>query len=330
MKATIVFDGSVLGALPPTGVAISFVTTLRAYCAISSARLVLVAPPGAWLEGLPEIEVVTADVRRSRRHFLLPRLLKSLAATLLHSPVAALPLRTPCPCIATIHDLPWRARVPLAENGVSLRHRLALHLALARARIVLVPSLATAADLDNLPKLRVVPHGITTPQTAAAASALRGPFLAIGDDRPRKNLDRLRAAHTMAREMDQELPDLRVIGPLGGYVDETEKVRLLRTCRALVHVALHEGFGLPVLEAMAHGVPVLASSQRALVELAGEAALVVDPLDTAAIAAGLVLVHRDEALRLRLASAGRQRASAFTPARSAELWSLAHAEAMAP
>lgn len=328
LDARVVFDGSILGAGPPTGVAGSFLLTLAAFCARAARPPFLVVPPGFVAPAIAGLELVHADLRGLRRWRIAPRLVRELGAGLWHAPIAALPPRCPCPMVATVHDLPWRAPVRLVEPGVGWRHRLALRLAMRTATRVLVPSRSTATDLGDASHVRVVPHGIETPSAPAPESALVGAFLAIGDERARKNLDRLRAAHTMARTMDQELPDLRVIGPRSGWVAEAEKLRLLRSARALVHVSLFEGFGLPVLEAMAHGVPVVASRHRALPELAGDAALYVDPLDVPAIAQALVRVHRDTEERTRLCAAGPRRAREFTPERSAELWRRVHAEAL--
>lgn len=328
-RGPLVFDGSVFAAGPPTGVAIAFTTTLAAYARSCPHELVLVAPPGTSVPELGTVRVERADVRGLRRHTVLPGLLRRLGAALWHAPIAALPWRAPCPLVATVHDVPWRAPVELVEPGTGWRHRAALRHALRVAGAILVPSATTAAVLGAHHAVRVVPHGIVLPETLAPAEALRGPFLAIGDDRMRKNLERLRAAHTMARAMDSELVDLRVVGKASGYLPEAEKVAALRSARALVHVALFEGFGLPVLEAMAHGVPVLASTDAALVEVAGGAALHVDPLDVAAIARGLVRVHRDAVERERQRSAGPVRAAHFTPERSAELWASVHAELLA-
>ncbi|HZD74576.1 MAG TPA: glycosyltransferase, partial [Actinomycetota bacterium] len=88
-----------------------------------------------------------------------------------------------------------------------------------------------------------------------------------------------------------------------------------------VFPSLYEGFGLPVLEAMACGVPVVTSNVSAMPEVAGDAALLVDPVDADAIAKGMVELVTDRALRERLAAAGPRRAAAFTwPATAAATW----------
>jgi glycosyltransferase involved in cell wall biosynthesis len=98
---------------------------------------------------------------------------------------------------------------------------------------------------------------------------------------------------------------------LTGYVDDREKVPLLSGAVALVYPSLYEGFGFPVLEAMACGTPVVTSDVSALPEVAGDAAILVSPHDVDAIAGGMDRVLRDDAFRERLAASGPPRAAAF-------------------
>jgi glycosyltransferase involved in cell wall biosynthesis len=103
-----------------------------------------------------------------------------------------------------------------------------------------------------------------------------------------------------------------------GYVDDGDLPALLSGALAFVLPSLYEGFGMPVLEAMACGAPVLASNTSALPEVAGDAALLVDPTDTAAIAAGLARLATDAGLRAELRARGLARAAQFTWERCAE------------
>ncbi|HEV7886013.1 MAG TPA: glycosyltransferase, partial [Acidimicrobiales bacterium] len=155
-------------------------------------------------------------------------------------------------------------------------------------------------------------------------------LLTVSTLEPRKNLPRLMAAY---RRSGLEIP-LVVVGPSGwgpslkpepgvlpaGYVDEGVKAALLAGARCLAYVPLFEGFGLPAVEAMAVGTPVVASPMPSI----GQAALVVDPADTDDIAAALVTAAEDEAVRVDLAGRGRRRAGELTWAESArqhvELW----------
>ena len=99
---------------------------------------------------------------------------------------------------------------------------------------------------------------------------------------------------------------------LAGPVGDTLLHALYQAADGLAYPSLYEGFGLPVLEAMANGVPVLTSDRSSLPEVAGDAAVLVDPLDRGAIAKGLVRLVTDSALRRRLADAGPRRAARFT------------------
>jgi glycosyltransferase involved in cell wall biosynthesis len=327
----ILFDGAVLAAGPITGVGGSFLTTLAAYAAIAEQPCAVLLPPGADAAALP-FPAIAAPRRRLARELLLPALLRRHRASLLHSPVAALPPRAPCPRIATIHDLPWCAPPGFADPGRSWWHRAAARRALRDADCVLVPSEATRRDCIAFggaacaARLRVVPHGVAPPEAPAPGAALRGPFLVLGDRRPRKNLARVIAAHAAARAAAPGLPELLLVGPgqPRGYATEAEKLALLRGARALVHVALFEGYGLPVLEAFAHGVPVVTSDRGALAELAGDAALLVDPADVPAITGALLAIDRDDALRERLRARGLARARERTPAAAASAWLELH------
>src|SRR5207302_211555 len=104
-----------------------------------------------------------------------------------------------------------------------------------------------------------------------------------------------------------------------GHVDEATLAALYESAAVLAFPSLYEGFGLPLLEAMARGLPAVAGRVGAMPELAGEAAVLVDPEDVDAIAGGLAKVLSDQALRTRLAAAGRERAAGFTWRRSADL-----------
>jgi glycosyltransferase involved in cell wall biosynthesis len=102
------------------------------------------------------------------------------------------------------------------------------------------------------------------------------------------------------------------------------KHALLQQCRALVHVSLFEGFGLPVVEALAHGAPVLCSDLPAHRETAGPHAHFVDPHDVPAIANGLIAIHTDAARRAQLAVGGHERARAFPCSAVATAWLALH------
>ncbi len=325
----IVFDAVTLGDGPPTGVARAFLTTLQAYVPLAERPLAVLLPKGADGGELPAgVEVVPAPTGALARQTGLPKLLQKLGARLLHSSVASIPLRGPCPRISTVHDLPW-AGAEAIEKGPS-RARAATRAAVTRADAVLVPSRSTLRGLRaflgdaGIARAHIVPHGVPLPDAPAPLAALTGPFLALGDDRPRKNRRLLRKAHALARSLCPDLPDLRFVGPPDAFVPEAEKLAILRSSRALVHVSRFEGFGLPVLEAMAHGVPVICSMATSLPEVAGPGAAYVDPDDVPGLAELLVHVHRVDELRQQLRTAGLLRAIEFPPERPAREWLRLH------
>jgi glycosyltransferase involved in cell wall biosynthesis len=235
-------------------------------------------------------------------------------------------------------EVPWQQRVYL---GSILRP------ALEQAAAVLVISEKTRSDLlDCYPiagldkKVSVVPLGFST---AVAAGPLPdglepGFILAVGTIEPRKNYPRLLAAYRAVRARKPGAPQLVIAGRPGwaygdaldrirsepgvrylGHVDEATLAALYENASMLAFPSLYEGFGLPLLEAMARGVPAVAGAVGAMPELAGDAAVLVDPENVDAIASGLETVLGDSALRERLGAAGRQRAAAFTWRRSADL-----------
>lgn len=333
----IAFDGACFGDGPPTGVARAFTTALGAYVEHERGddECVLLLPPHASpppeLTDLAALRHVAAPRGRLRRQLRLPRLLHELGCGLLHSSVASVPLTTTCATIATAHDLPWFW--PESGERSTRWQRLATTSALRAATRVLAPSTATAMDVARLlgrdTSVRLVPHATPAPATVPAPTTRNGPLLALGDDRPRKNRARLQRSHAAATSRCPTLPPLSFVGPPDAFVDEATKLRLLRDCRALVHVTRFEGFGLPVLEGLAHGAPVLCSDLAPHREIAGPCALFVDPHDECAIADAMIRIHSDAQLRANLAAAGRARAAAFTPHATAAAWRRVHREVLA-
>jgi glycosyltransferase involved in cell wall biosynthesis len=243
------------------------------------------------------------------------------------------------PAAFFVHDLAFRLRpgeVPWQQRAYL---GTILPPALRKASAVLVPSLSTGSDLLDCypyPGLadRVHPVG-EGPTPLPAAGALPegvepGFILAVGTLEARKNYGRLVAALASI----PDAPPLVVAGRQGwngerapdgsgvrvlGHVDDATLAGLYANAAVLAFPSLYEGFGLPLLDAMARGLPALIGDRGALPELAGQAALAVDAESTEAIAAGLRRLLGEAGLRKKLAAAGRRRARDFSWDSAAEL-----------
>jgi glycosyltransferase involved in cell wall biosynthesis len=239
--------------------------------------------------------------------------------------------------VYTVHDA-----IPLDHpelTGVGRRRHRRLLAAIGRSadQILTVSEASRAALEPHFPSLArpIVNTYQALPRAPDADAPLPsglkpgGYVLFCGQVEPRKNLARLVAAH---RSSGLDLP-LVVAGPDGWraasalpgnpsvvrlpWIERPQLTALIRHARCLAFPSLAEGFGLPVLEAMALGTPVVASNQGALQEIAGDAALTVDPEDIGALAAALRAACLETSVRERLRRAGPLRAAAFDPARHA-------------
>lgn len=270
----------------------------------------------------------------------LPEVIEASQAGLLHSPHFVFPYLVRTPTVITLFDLiPLRFPDELPGKLSRLAYRLHLSFALRRARAVITASRASEARLLRLrPQLRgrvsVVPLGVSarfSPQAGPPPKSLEpGYLLYVGTNKPHKNVRRLVEAFLEARlkvplvlagHPDPRYPWSSAIPARArervialGDVEEAELPGLYRHAAGLATLSLDEGFGLPVLEAMACGTPVMASARGALPEVVGEAGILVDPEDFAACV---------EELRRLAASPSpddraRQRAAAFSWQRCAE------------
>lgn len=289
------------------------------------------------LDLVPEgVEPVELDVRLQelRMAFSLPRALRRLRADLCHTQYA-LPFRPPCPCVVTVHDLSFAREPRLMGRKDRLVFGRVVPRAVRRATRVLTVSERTKEDLVELyripsGKIVVTPNGVDSifrplrPGEERPSDTLsQGPYvLAVGAIQKRKNqLAALEAASAVelplvvaGPEKDPELAaELRRRGArIEGYVETERLAELYRGAACLVQASRFEGFGLPVLEAMASGTPVVAVHEPALEEVAGDAAVFVDE-DGLAEGIRQALRERD-----RLVAAGLERARAFSWRAAAE------------
>ena len=266
-----------------------------------------------------------------------------------------LPPSMPCQGAVAIHDMSFRAHPEYFPRTIAWYMRWLTGWAVRRAQRALTGSEFSRQELFRFysvdeKKVVSIPYGVgsdfrpVTDETGGGAEqstlshyGITGPYiLALGNIHPRKNLTRLLDAYLRLRQKRRSVPAMVWVGLerwdsgeligrarsagviLTGFVAQEDLPALYRQAVMLVYPSLYEGFGLPVLEAMACGTPVVTSNTTSLPEVAGDAALTVDPTHVEEITQAMARLLDDAFLRERLQQAGLERSKTFTWTRTAE------------
>ena len=286
-------------------------------------------------------------------HWQFSRTLKKCRLDIFHAPANTLPVGYNGASILTIHDLAiyqnseWFPKQTFSTNFLVPR-------SLAKAKKIIVPSESTKQDLQKIfrvpeEKIKVIYEGVRAeePSENAKNSTLekfnlpeKNYFLFLGTIEPRKNLIALIAAYKILLQKNPDAPILVLAGGKGwknddifeaikkrslenkikclGYVSNEEKFALMKSALAFVYPSLYEGFGLPILEAMSLGAPVITSRISSLPEIAGDAALLIDPNNDGEIANALEKLWKDENLRNDFINKGKHQSAKFSWIKTAE------------
>jgi len=308
---------------------------------------------------LPNLEFVkpeSSTIRGRWWSFDLPRYLKRAGLDLFHGTNYEIPLWRRRHTVVTVHDLSSLLHPELHRKPLARRMRLRLPLAAKMAKAVITPTEAVKRELCS--HLNVKPEKVTaiheaprecfrpmSPDESFGTRTRLGVeddfLLFVGTLEPRKNLLTLLKAIAEVLRDTRFRPQLIIAGGEGWLMEETfrfvraagiaDRVRLIgyvnddalralySSCRAFVYPSLYEGFGLPPLEAMACGAPVIASRIAALAETIGDAAMLVDPLDVHSLAVAITDVCENEKQRERLIAAGPAHAAKFSWEKAARL-----------
>jgi len=286
----------------------------------------------------------------------LPRYIKWRSLDLFHGTNFDIPLWKRCPAILTIHDLSdflypetheargvWRARrrlpfmartaTQIVTHSESVRREVIEHLQVSREKVIAIPAAARSV-------FRPLPPDQTI-ETRKRLGVEDEFLLFVGTIEPRKNLIVLLNAYRELLSATELHPQLVIAGKKGwltdslfsslrelgieervlftGYLSDNDLCALYSSCRVFIYPSKYEGFGLPPLEAMACGAPVIASSIPSIREVTGETARLVAPAGSDDLAQAIVTLLRDENERQRLSVAGLKRAQQFSWNRTAQL-----------
>lgn len=278
--------------------------------------------------------------------FQLPKIYDRLKSSLLFSPIPEAPIFTDCRYVVTVHDF-IPLRFPQPSSPLYQYFKWYVPHVLSQATHIICNSTATAAetiDRFGIPASKVTPiplaydanHFYTDGEAEIADPPY---FLYLGRHDPYKNVARIIAAFGQLSNCDRYqlwlggsgdkryTPQLRAqVSELGlegrvkflEYIPYSDLPKIIRQARSLVFPSLWEGFGLPVLEAMACGTPVITSNLSALPDIARDAAILINPYEVKEIASAMYHLSRDDELHRQLRQAGLQRASQFNWSQTAQ------------
>ncbi|MFN5745929.1 MAG: glycosyltransferase family 4 protein [Methylococcaceae bacterium] len=254
-----------------------------------------------------------------------------------------LPAFCNCPAVVTIHDMTYQLFPDTHEWFKRFYFPAMIGRAVRQARIVIAVSNSTREDVEKLipnssGKIIVTLEAARNLVTSTKLSEvnLHSYVLVVGTLEPRKNLERLLTAWCGLSQIERSGVKLVIAGAQGwllgdhfarssekdgidfiGFVSDSELADLFHGALAFAYPSLYEGFGLPVLEAMSKGVPVLTSNVSSMREIAEGAALLIEPTNVDSIRQGLARIINDSSLRAELSHQGRLRAASFSWGRTA-------------
>jgi len=297
----------------------------------------------------------------------IPFDLRRAKVDLFHAPHYVVSPLTACPTVVTIHDC-IHLRFPqyLPNRTAAVYARFFMATAARRARRILTVSQASKEDILHFLKVpaskvevihNALDERLAAPPTEDEIARVRDRFLVnapfilyAGNIKPHKNVDRLIEAFAIVRSRGGENIKLLIIGDeiskypnlrrlvhrfqlhkhvrFLGFVPDATLAALYRLATVFVFPSLYEGFGLPPLEAMASGAPVITSNVSSLPEVVGDAALLIDPMNATAIADAIVRVVSDAELRAELTRRGFERVKTFSWARSVQRTREVYAEVL--
>ena len=300
------------------------------------------AIPGAF-EGVPFFSCVrlsrAATLPLFGPHVVAARAFAEANVDLLHGPANVVPLAYRKPFVTTVHDLLIYGHPEWFPGGQGISTKVVVPRSLRRASAIVAPSEAVANEAKQRfgnPAVTTIPHGRSKPPSDEdvdrAWDGLRhrvsdGPFVSfVGTIEPRKNLGRLVEAVVSLRSAGSDI-GLVLAGKRGwgdalptslpegvvelGSVTDAEKYALLRHSAAFAYPSLAEGFGLPIVEAMGEGTPVITSDEAPMSDVAGDAAFLCDPHDAASIGKAIKESLENKALITNRVQQGRRRAESF-------------------